>query len=84
MPPTKFSNQTPESLERIAHELERLADTVRLLKTDMELFEIESMQVGSYTSLTRGMDYLESFVMAARRAAKKVREERGDFRGDTE
>ena len=82
MPATTRVKQNPESIEKIASELDGLSDSLRIAKADMERSQITDIEVGSYSSVLMGLERIEAFVSAVRRSLKQTKESRGDYRAD--
>lgn len=83
MPKVTYSTQTPETISRIADDIDGLSAQLRTAAVDMERAGIKELEeVRSYSNLLRGLAGLESFIAAVRIATKTAREKRGDYRAD--
>lgn len=79
MPRLNEKSHSPKSLENVAVWLESQARQLRALADQMRDEQFETLKWGSYTILNRGMDDMEKFTTAGRRALLKAIRDRGDF-----
>lgn len=82
MPRQTSSLQSPESLEKIAVELQRQAFSLLGIKDAMVDSKCASLRVDSYSSLVEGMKRTERFISASIDAMRDWKAENGSFRAD--
>jgi hypothetical protein len=83
MPQINYTPQDAASLDRLLKQVEDAGTAIKRVLDEMEKFKIKVLDVPNLTILIRALDDVDSFAAGAKKAVRRHRKDRGEFRAAT-